>query len=411
MPLYEVFVPARPGSGAPSLTVKVEASSWLLALRAGIKQIGEQGTQLSSVLCENQPDGSIVVKDPVSRRVFRIKELAADAAAEAARAEAHRQTAEQERLGAKKLMELRAQAAQKLEEKRRSAAEAEHKAKQERASVVGMRAMAPAGSADESAEEQARKAAVERALKAEQDAKRAAAERAAAEAELKRREAEARAAAEAAALKEEGFAEEVGVETADAELEKQAAALSREMEAGGNDDADIDSRLTDAFEATMDLFSMDDDRAVEHIMDLALRFVPAEAGSIILSDVNSRSQDMYFLSARGPVKDQVMKLRIPRGRGIVGFSINHNTSLAVNDVSKDPNFFAEIAKRTGFPTYSLLCVPISGDGRTLGALQLVNKKGSHRWSAGEVNLLKFLADKAADHLLAIADRVDISDIQ
>jgi hypothetical protein len=72
---YRIFVPARKGSEMPDITINVEASNWLVALKEGLKKIGEQGDSLSNILCETGEDGSMRVADPATKRVFVIKEV------------------------------------------------------------------------------------------------------------------------------------------------------------------------------------------------------------------------------------------------------------------------------------------------------------------------------------------------
>ncbi|MBM4372504.1 MAG: hypothetical protein FJ098_12665 [Deltaproteobacteria bacterium] len=76
---YSIFVPARKDSGMPDITITVEASNWLVALKEGLRKVGEQGDNLSNILCETSDDGSMRVADPRTKRVFIIREGAAAA--------------------------------------------------------------------------------------------------------------------------------------------------------------------------------------------------------------------------------------------------------------------------------------------------------------------------------------------
>ena len=72
MPLFEVLIPAAKAGGMDT-TSKVRADSWMQALRSGLGKIGDS-VDIKNVMCDVKPTG-IVVTEPDSGRVFRIKEL------------------------------------------------------------------------------------------------------------------------------------------------------------------------------------------------------------------------------------------------------------------------------------------------------------------------------------------------
>jgi len=75
---YRILVPARRGSDMPDMTLSVEASNWLVALKESLRTIGEQGDSLQNILCETVEDGTMRVADPASKRVFVIREVEPD---------------------------------------------------------------------------------------------------------------------------------------------------------------------------------------------------------------------------------------------------------------------------------------------------------------------------------------------
>ncbi len=564
MPRYEVFIPAKPGTDGQSTTVEVEASSWLLALRSGMKEIGEQGDSLASIMCENRPDGTVVVKDPTSRRMFRIKECAEDAGAkvtseqiaqqreqeeaEAARLreeaekaakerelaekelqekiarekeaeekarrereeerqrkakeeqerkakeeaeakakeEAERKTKEEAEQKAKEEAERKAkeEAEQKAKEEaerkakeeaerkakeeaeRKAKEEAEKKAKEEKEQLAKEEAEAKAKEeterkAKEEAEQKAKEEAERKAKEeAEQKAKEEAERKAKEEAERKAKEEAERKAKEEAERKAKEEAERKAKEEEERkqkdkeerkrqkETAKKAAKAAKEREEaerklkkirekeeqakkaaadsqegksreikvthsrltaaeieqvfGEAEDIqepfDVEDVLSDLFLDVMDIAEMDERAATDFVLDLAMNAIAAEAGSVILSDINSALHDLHFAAAKGKVAEQLKSIRIPRGRGIVGFSVQVGCAMAVNDVDQNPNFYRAVADKTGYTTRSILCVPVQHDERTYGAMELINKKDSNRWTPGELSVLQFLAGKLGEHL-------------
>jgi len=400
MAQYEVFIPAKPGTDGRSVTVEVEASSWLLALRSGMNQIGEQGESLASVMCENRSDGTIVVKDPSSRRMFRIKELVIEqtveesAAIEKQRADDEAQASvlrEQAEKAAKEEVEAKKQL-EKMVAEQKKAEEAALKEKMEAEKQQKLQ------EAEKKQREITAKAAAQASMQ------KASAERAVRDSERKSIEAKRKAAESAT-----GSARKVKVTKAAMKPEEVIAKIGVMEEV--TETFDVDTVLADLFMETMDIMDMDQDESVNFILDLALNTIKAEAGSIILSDVNSILSDLYFAAARGQVADALTHIRIPRGKGIVGFTVSAGCTLAVSDVNQNPNFYKGVAEKTGFESKSILCVPIQGGERTYGAVELVNKVGSNKWTPGEMSVVQFLAQKLGEHLNVFHDNVSLNGLK
>jgi hypothetical protein len=74
MPQFEVFIPANDQVNK-NVTLKVEAANWMDALRTGLVNIGEDQSALSNIMCDVQPDNSMHITDPGTKRVFRLREL------------------------------------------------------------------------------------------------------------------------------------------------------------------------------------------------------------------------------------------------------------------------------------------------------------------------------------------------
>jgi len=72
---------------------------------------------------------------------------------------------------------------------------------------------------------------------------------------------------------------------------------------------------------------------------------------------------------------EISEIRLPKGKGIVGWVIEKGKLLNVEDAYRDKRFNQEIDKLTGYRTKTILCAPIfSRDGRIIGAVEALNKK-------------------------------------
>ena len=76
--LFEVFIPARERDGFDE-TLTIEADNWMIALKSGLRRIGEDDMDLRSLMCDIKEDNSVYVTDAITRRVFILRELDARA--------------------------------------------------------------------------------------------------------------------------------------------------------------------------------------------------------------------------------------------------------------------------------------------------------------------------------------------
>jgi hypothetical protein len=453
MARFDVFIPANEEDGV-DLTLRVTADTWMAALKVGLKKIGDASGVPKNVLCDIQDDESIHVTDPRTNRVFRIAQIPEvsnpglvnapkgswmeppgdsppdKAAAERAVQErALQQRAAEERAAAEKLAQRAA------EEQAQAARAAEERAAAERAAAENAAAVARLAAA-RAAEDQA-------AAKAEEDrkaAERAAGERAAAEKAASEKAAQARltaekAAAESRAAEARAAAEKAASEKAAAEARQAAAAAEREKaeqqraqaakarppsarlkpppvkvvevarpkvppppqigrtESDGG--AALEDVLAELLERTPELFQKQGQEALYFLLDLAMEKVPSDAGTVYVADLNRR--DLRFAAVRGPKAAELLalNLRVPMGKGFVGFCAQEGVAVAISDAQRDRRFFSEISQRIGYETKSMLTTPITLHGRTLGAIQLINRKSTSSYTPSELSVLHYLAHQGA----------------
>ncbi|MCR4689462.1 MAG: diguanylate cyclase [Saccharofermentans sp.] len=82
-----------------------------------------------------------------------------------------------------------------------------------------------------------------------------------------------------------------------------------------------------------------------------------------------RKRELWTMSATG-----VDKIVIPDDSGLVGKALKDRKPLITNDPYSDPAFNREVDIKTGYKTKSILVLPVADiNGRTIGALQLINK--------------------------------------
>lgn len=157
----------------------------------------------------------------------------------------------------------------------------------------------------------------------------------------------------------------------------------------------VEETLSELFERTPPLFEKPIADALYYLLDLAMEKVPVDSGTVYVADLNRR--DLGFAAVRGPKAKELLalKLRVPMGKGFVGFCAQEGVAVAISDVQRDKRFFREISDRIGYDTRSMITTPIILHGRTLGAIQLINKKGSSSFGQAELSILHYLAHQGA----------------
>lgn len=391
MATYNVFVPAKKGSEMPDMTIKVEASNWLVALKESLRQIGDGHEGLSNIVCETAPDGSLRVADPGSKRVFLIKQAEAkddDLMA----AEADRRAAES-RAAAEAAAQAKAETESRLlqfENQIKSApAPAPEPVSEPTPEPVVVEAPAPEPIAVvEPVIDTAQEEAVMRLQEERQQL----------EAELAAAKAKLEAAALNAANEATGVLGNVEVERherkpkADKKASKKAADewddLDDWYDGVDEEEQTVDDVVSEMFMATEDLHEKDPKEAASFVLGLINKYVEAQAASVFMSDVNSALNDLIITAASGPIGDKIVGIHVPLGKGIVGFSVVNGVKLIVNSANNNPNFYGKLDEEFGFQTKSILCVPIQFEDRTYGAIELINKPNDESWTTYDSNVLE-----------------------
>lgn len=95
--------------------------------------------------------------------------------------------------------------------------------------------------------------------------------------------------------------------------------------------------------------------------------------SVLIRD--GENGDLRFLTAIGSVADQLLEMRIPAGKGIAGFVLSSGQPMAIADAVGEEAFYAEVDRRTGFSTQTILATPLRYDGDVIGVLEYINRQG------------------------------------
>lgn len=161
--------------------------------------------------------------------------------------------------------------------------------------------------------------------------------------------------------------------------------------------AEVKTQRLDSFlrliEIARDLAStLDLDILLDRIVRAAADITGAQAASILLYDNTARQ--LYFQVATNMDEPTMRGLAVPLQDSIAGWIVTHRQPVHIADVGADPRHFADVERATGFPTKSLLGIPLITKNKVVGVLEALNKRDGN-FTGSDENLLSVLGAQAA----------------
>ena len=161
----------------------------------------------------------------------------------------------------------------------------------------------------------------------------------------------------------------------DTEAHDELAALKRIIE------------ITGLLNSTLDL-----DELLQTIILSAAELLGAETSSLLL--VDEESGDLDIINATGKSGDQVTRRLVPAHRGIAGWVVDNNDVAIVESPADDPRFYAVMDQAIKFETRNLVAVPLRVRERTIGVVEVINKKNGG-FTQADADLAQALGNQAA----------------
>jgi len=116
--------------------------------------------------------------------------------------------------------------------------------------------------------------------------------------------------------------------------------------------------------------SLDVDQVLSTIVDVAMRSLDAERGTLYV--VDAESGELWSRIVQG---ENVREIRLKVGDGIAGYVAKTGETVNIADAHSDERFNSGVDARTGFRTRSMLCMPLEDHaGRRVGVIQVMNKR-------------------------------------
>ena len=136
---------------------------------------------------------------------------------------------------------------------------------------------------------------------------------------------------------------------------------------------------------------------IEDVLNYAMKwaeeFMDAEASTVY--ELDEEKSELFIRIARGKKKESVEKIKFELGKGISGHVVQTGQPMVIQDVRKEKRFSPKFDRITGFRTRSMICVPLILRGKTVGALQVLNKKSGDLFTQIDVEVLTSMSQQIA----------------
>src|SRR5262245_27305721 len=128
-------------------------------------------------------------------------------------------------------------------------------------------------------------------------------------------------------------------------------------------------------------------------VDVARAIFRARAASVFLLD--EETDELVFEAIAGEGSDELVGRRFPSSTGVAGWVLTTRQPLVVDDLTGETRFSREAAESTGYVPKGLMAVPLLGEERALGVLEVLDRPSDSTFTLAEMNLLGLFANQAA----------------
>lgn len=132
--------------------------------------------------------------------------------------------------------------------------------------------------------------------------------------------------------------------------------------------------------------SMNTSSLINTIRSASQQLLDCERATVFI-----RENENMIVKAQGIEHEIPVGIKVPIGKGIIGFVGQTGQTENIEDVYKDNRFNQEIDLMTGYRTKSMLCMPVVGsNGEVIAALQMINKRSGNFTKEDEESLEIFV---------------------
>ena len=119
----------------------------------------------------------------------------------------------------------------------------------------------------------------------------------------------------------------------------------------------------------------------------------AEGCSLILRQPGT--DELYFRTATGSAGEKIKRFRLKLGDGVAGLVALNGTALLIANAQSDKRVRHDIANEVGVPTRSIICAPLSVEGRPVGSIEVINPRNKPSFEENDLEFLSAVSDSIA----------------
>ncbi|WP_129630658.1 GAF domain-containing protein [Candidatus Oscillochloris fontis] len=108
------------------------------------------------------------------------------------------------------------------------------------------------------------------------------------------------------------------------------------------------------------------------VMEKLNEYFQVDAGSLLMID--PETDELVFVMTLEAGEEKLFGVRVPQGQGIVGLVAQTQRYAIIHDAQQDPRFYAKVSESVNYVVHTILCVPIIVKARTIGVIELLNKR-------------------------------------
>ncbi len=131
------------------------------------------------------------------------------------------------------------------------------------------------------------------------------------------------------------------------------------------------------------------DEILDSIMDMVLKIMQTDAGALMLSDRTGNYLETKIIKGREAEAINGSPLKI--GEGIAGSVAETGESIAIPDKVGQIVAISESNNEVDIRLYNILCVPMKFANRTIGVIEVINKRAKQPFSMEDIDILEAVA--------------------
>lgn len=130
----------------------------------------------------------------------------------------------------------------------------------------------------------------------------------------------------------------------------------------------------------------DVENLLKEIMNFITKQMNVDAGTLFLID--SQKRNLIFRVVTGRARKRLLGKTLPIGAGIAGYVTMRGKPYLTKDAINDKRWLREIGEEINYLADEVLCVPLFGMDKVIGAIEVINKKSREGFTNDDLNFLK-----------------------